>query len=310
MVENGVDDALFAMSQFLDATKQFIRFPQKERIERDVEYKRWTSWKIKEERYDLTELAQRIKEYVYSWKGWNRNEQEVLDVQLADLYWKQSKLGDTVVFLNGWMGGIYSFADFVGGWDKFSYLLIDEPKFVSEGLDVMFQRALEYARHLPDNLYTPAVFVGEDIAYKNGLIISPKLLREEFMPRLKKIVEVYHGKGLKVIFHSDGNLWDIMDDLVDCGIDALNPIESFAGMDIEKLRKRYPKLVLIGGIDCSELLPFGSPYGVRCTVKKAIEDSKYGYFVGSSSELHNEIPLVNILAMYTEVLRYLERITN
>jgi uroporphyrinogen decarboxylase len=130
------------------------------------------------------------------------------------------------------------------------------------------------------------------------------------MPRLKKIVEVYHGKGLKVIFHSDGNLWDIMDDLVDCGIDALNPIESFAGMDIEKLRKRYPKLVLIGGIDCSELLPFGSPYGVRCTVKKAIEDSKYGYFVGSSSELHNEIPLVNILAMYTEVLRYLERITN
>jgi uroporphyrinogen decarboxylase len=305
-VENGINDTLFAISQFLDATKQFIRFPQEERRENGIEYKRWTSWKLKEYN-DSIKLIQKVKDYIFSWKGWNENQQKILEDQLADLSWKQSRVGDTVIFLNGWMGGVYSFADFVGGWDNFSYLLADEPKLVREGLEVMFQVALEQAQHLPNNLSTPAVFVGEDIAYRNGPIVSPEFLKKEFMPRLKKIVDVYHSKGLKVIFHSDGNLWPIMDYLVDCGIDALNPIESSSGMDIGELRKKYPNLVLIGGIDCNQLLPFGPPYQIRQSVRKAIEESKYGYFVGSSSEIHNEIPLVNILAMYTEVLRCLEK---
>lgn len=304
--ENGIEDVFTAVKEFLDATKQFIRFPQEEGIRGDMVYKRWTVWKVREDK-DLNYAIDKVKGYINSYNGWGEEREKILKERLQDLEWKQKMAGETVIFLNGSMGGIYTFSDLVGGWDILSYMIVDTPELVEEGLEVMFQRALEDAEHLPDNLSTPAVFVGEDIAHKGGTIISPKLLKKWFMPRLKKITEVYHKKGLKVIFHSDGNLWDIMDDLVECGIDALNPIETSAGMDIEKLRKRYPKLVLIGGIDCNELLPFGSPYDVKCVVKKAIEKSKYGYFVGSSSELHNEIPLVNILAMYVEVLKCLER---
>lgn len=72
-------------------------------------------------------------------------------------------------------------------------------------------------------------------------------------------------------------------------------------MDIGKLRKRYPRLILIRGIDYSELLPRGTPEKIRKTARESIDKAKYGYFVGSSSELHNDIPSENVLAMLKEV---------
>ena len=88
---------------------------------------------------------------------------------------------------------------------------------------------------MPDNFHPLAVFVAEDIAYKSGLLFSPNFLRD------------------------DGNCWEVMDELVDCGIDGFNPIEVSAGMSVEKLRKRYPNLVLCGRIDASELMVHGTP---------------------------------------------------
>ena len=72
-------------------------------------------------------------------------------------------------------------------------------------------------------------------------------------------------------------------------------------MDIKAIRDRYPKLILVGGIDCSQLLPYGTPEEVTAATRQAISDARYGYFVGSSSELHMEVPLKNILAMVKTV---------
>lgn len=78
----------------------------------------------------------------------------------------------------------------------------------------------------------------------------------------------------------------ILNDLIECSIDGLNPLEPLAGMDIGKIKHRIgKKVVLIGNIDCSHLLPFGTTEEVRKEVKKTIE------VAASSSELHNEIPL-------------------
>src|SRR5680860_811667 len=79
-------------------------------------------------------------------------------------------------------------------------------------------------------------------------------------------------------------------------IDGLNPLEPLAGMDIGKIKRRVgEKVVLIGNIDCSHLLPFGTTEEVRKEVKKTIEvaASGSGFILASSSELHNEIPLEN-----------------
>lgn len=82
-------------------------------------------------------------------------------------------------------------------------------------------------------LWYCGVFISEDIAFRSSTITSPKILKKYFIPKLKRIVEIYHSEGLKVIFYSDDNLWDV--------IDALNPIGSCTSMDIEKLRKRCPE---------------------------------------------------------------------
>jgi len=113
------------------------------------------------------------------------------------------------------------------------------------------------------------------------------------------VVQAYHDKGIKVIFHSDGNLMEILDDLVECNIDGLNPLEPLSGMDIGKIKRRIgQKVVLIGNIDCSHLLPFGTTEEVRKEVRKTIEvaASGSGFILASSSELHNEIPFENIIA--------------
>lgn len=107
--------------------------------------------------------------------------------------------------------------------------------------------------------------------------------------------------GIKVIFHSDGNLWQILDDLLNAGIDGLNPIEPLAGMDLGKLKRRYGKrLVLVGGIDCSVLLPLGTPEQIHNAVKEAIRVAAPGggFFIGSSSEITPSTPLENVLAFF------------
>ncbi len=305
-IEDGKIITLKAMSKMLDATKQFMRFPQKEEIVEEngqlVERKRWTSWIVKSEEYDKERLIEKIKKIISSYNGWSKEHQVELEGRISDLKEKQAYMPDVTIFISGNCGGPYTLASYCGGFDKLSYLMADEPLLISEVLEVMFCESLDIIKHLPDKPLSPMVFVGEDIAYKGGLVFSPTFLRKEFFPRFKKIVEAYHKKGLKVMFHSDGNIMEIMDDLMDCGIDALNPIETMAGMNLKELRQRYSKLVLVGGIDCSSLLPYGSPSEIKEVVQQAIKDTKYGYFIGSSSEIHNEIPLENVIAMVNEII--------
>jgi len=163
---------------------------------------------------------------------------------------------------------------------------------------------VQWIEHLPDDHGIEAVFAGDDIAFKNGPLLSPKWFRKHYFRRFARIVKAYHRKGIRVNFHSDGNLTQIMDGLVEAGIDVLNPIETAAGMDIAYLHKRYPKLIFSGGIDVSGLLPFGTPQEVRDATVKAIEDSEGQIMIGSSTELQYTVPLDNFLAMRRAAMEY------
>ncbi len=143
----------------------------------------------------------------------------------------------------------------------------------------------------------PLLFYAVDIAAKNATIFSPASLRRLLFPRLAQVIAAFQQKGIRVLFHSDGNLWKVMDDLVAIGIDGLHPVEVNAGMDLVELRSRYPDLLLIGGIDCSTLLPFASPEEVAVEVRRAFQAAGPNYMVASTTELHNQIPLENIRAM-------------
>ena len=118
------------------------------------------------------------------------------------------------------------------------------------------------------------------------------------------ICQAVHRKGRKVLFHSDGNLWDILDDLVEAGIDLLHPVEPLAGMDPAQVHRRYPDLILCGTIDVSQLLPFGTEQEIIDQVVRNIEATEGRIMVGSSTEINNEVPLKNYLVLHETVLGY------
>ena len=110
--------------------------------------------------------------------------------------------------------------------------------------------------------------------------------------------DAWHEHGTKCLFHSDGYLMDVLDDLVAIEIDGLNPIETVAGMSLKAVRDRYPHLFLAGGIDMSQLLSNGTPEEVTEVCRQAIRDAYPGYFIGSTTEADNSCKTENLIAMY------------
>lgn len=144
------------------------------------------------------------------------------------------------------------------------------------------------------------IVLGDDYAGNNGPLMSPSLFERFILPRLKRFVDAIHEEGGYCVKHSDGNIEPILDMIVSTGVDGLNPLEPVAGMDIAAVKKRYGKHVcLIGNIDCTQLLPHGTPEEVRRVVKKCIEDAAYdgGFMLSSSNSIHAAVAPENYLAM-------------
>ncbi len=189
------------------------------------------------------------------------------------------------------------------GMELFVELLGDAPEMIEEWLEARLQAELRRVAAIADPELVPIVLTYDDIAHKTGPLFSPAWLRRLWVPRLKRLVEAWHSRDVICLFHSDGNLWMILDDLVSAGIDGLNPIETQAGMTVKEVRQRYPRLFLAGGIDVSQLLALGTPEQVREACQEAMRDTgRRGYYMGTTTELLWEIPLENALAMYASAL--------
>ena len=123
----------------------------------------------------------------------------------------------------------------------------------------------------------------------------------------RQIVDRAHEKGLKVVRHSDGNLWPLMDILLETGYDGINPLEPQAGMDIKKMKEYCgDKICLLGNIDCIDLLPSGTPDQVEQAVIQTIKDGAKdgGLIICSSNSLHPGVNPENCIAMFEAVRKH------
>jgi hypothetical protein len=209
----------------------------------------------------------------------------------------QAAIGDTIDLLAQQGVGLDDIRHEVG-MELYAYLEYDEPGLVSEFLEACTEHNLAVCHAIADASLSPCVLTYGDIACKERLLHSPEFLRREFFPRLKRLNDAWHEHGLKCLFHSDGYLMEVLDDLLAAGIDGLNPIETAAGMDLREVRQKVgSRLFLAGGIDMSQLLANGTPEEVREVCSQAIRDARPGYFIGSTTELDNSVRLDNVLAM-------------
>ena len=118
-----------------------------------------------------------------------------------------------------------------------------------------------------------------DLAGEQTLLMSPKHFREFVKPYEREIVEHSHRRGLKIVKHSDGNMWPILDDIMDMGFDGFHPIQPQC-MDIGEVKRHVAgKVCLLGNIDCRDLLPFGTEE----EVDKSVKNSKAAPGEGTSS---------------------------
>ena len=307
-VENGDRVKGVAIRRCLDMTRMPTgpRAPgiRKGELEADSRFpgivirdERWTSWIIERPWHDRASLVGWIKREIQG------AEQQVFDKAFADEFHArmdhfQSYFGDdTVQVVESGVGLTEMY--WVVGWEEFSYLLADEPALIEAWLDARHRAELRRVAAIADPGHICVALPYDDIAYKTSTLLSPKWLRKHWFPRLKQLVDAWHTRDIHCLFHSDGNLWPVMDDLVAAGIDGLNPIEVAAGMTVSEVRERYPHLFLTGGIDVSQLLPLGTPDEVRAACIENVKATDgIGYFLGSSTELHWEIPTENIMAMF------------
>ena len=191
------------------------------------------------------------------------------------------------------------------GWDDFTTLMFGYPDLLEEWLEARHQAELRRVAVIAHPEYIPIALPYDDIAYKTSTLVSPRWLRRFWTPRLKQLVDAWHSRDVLCLFHSDGDLWTVLDDLVAAGIDGINPLEVLAGMTPKAVRGKYPHLFLTGGIDVSQLLSLGAPDEVRAVCQQAIQDTGgLGYFMGSTTELHWDVKLENAVAMFETAWNY------
>lgn len=188
------------------------------------------------------------------------------------------------------------------GLDNFSYALLDNIKFVEDFLDMYVSWSARVIEHIKE-IGFDFVWCFDDIAFKSGPMFSPQIFRELFLPRMKITADACK---LPWIYHSDGNLMPVIDDLLTLGMNGLHPIEPRA-MDIYEVKANYGKRVcIVGNIDLHQTLTLGSREDVEQEVKDRIEKigKGGGYIISSSNTITSYCKIENVKAMIKSIEKY------
>lgn len=219
-----------------------------------------------------------------------------IDFSMFDAYHSLAPAGMKLIACHG---DIFRRVTELMGYETFCYALHEDPELV----EMMFQKvgSIIYAlfERAVEKPGVGAMWYCDDIAYSTGLLASPQALRRYAFPWYRKLARLAHDHGLPIIYHSDGVLWEVMDDLtLDIGFDALHPIEPKA-MDIVEVKRRVgDRVCVIGNIDV-DLLARGAPEEVAALTHKRIEELAPGggYVLGSSNTVPRYCRAENFRAM-------------
>ncbi|MCX6383515.1 MAG: hypothetical protein NTV16_03385 [Actinobacteria bacterium] len=204
---------------------------------------------------------------------------------------------------------IFETAWYMRGFEQFLMDLMinqDFAKVLMEKICSIQMRIDERCLELAGKYIQILKLAGDDLGGQEGPLISPEIFRQMIKPILCKRWEVIKSKFRKinpkgyVMFHSCGNIYPIIPDFIECGLDILDPIQKVKGMEIEKLKAEFGnKLTFHGAIDTQYLLPNGSPAEVRSEVKRIISilGKNGGYIAAPVHNLQADVPVENIIAL-------------
>jgi uroporphyrinogen decarboxylase len=211
------------------------------------------------------------------------------------------------------IGSVFEIAWQLRGMQLFLMDLVANPEMsryiMSRLADVHMENTRRVLELLGDRL--DMVYLYDDVATQTSLMISPDSWRAEVKPHYTRLVELAHSRGVPVMYHCDGAIYPLIPELIELGIDVLNPIQpDLEGMDPRQLKSEFgERLVFHGGIDIVRLLSQGTPEQVIAEVLDRVDvlGESGGYILCSAHHIQPDTPVENIVALYDVALRYRNR---
>jgi len=198
----------------------------------------------------------------------------------------------------GQYGDIFTMTWEMMGFETFSFALFENPELIKKLNDKIGNLVLSMFEYMAKSETVDVLWFSDDIAFTNALLMSPEVLDTYLFPWLKKIGDLAKKYNKPLIYHTDGILYDVFERIIECGVDAIHPIEPKA-MEIAEVKEKYgDKLSLIGSVDVDLL--------ARGTVDEVVERSIYniekagyngGYMLGSGNSIPDYVNYENYLAL-------------
>ena len=190
------------------------------------------------------------------------------------------------------------------GYERMLSDLALNPEIAEQIFEIPYNYHLTAAKKLTE-MGVDMIWIGDDVGAQNTMLISPKMWRRFFKPRMARFIAELKAINpqVKVAYHSDGNIYPIIPDLIEIGLDVLNPIQP-ASMDPVKLKQEYgDNLCFWGSIDEQHTLPFGSPSDVREEVLTRLRTigKNGGLILGPTHHVQLDTPMENFQALVNTV---------
>ncbi len=204
-----------------------------------------------------------------------------------------------------WIVGVTPTTIFESAWALRGYeqLMMDlalDPDKANRVLDIPFSYHKTVTQHLV-KMGVDMIWLGDDVGGQNAMLMSPKMWRQYFKPRMAELIASLRliNPAIKIAYHTDGVVYPIIPDLIEIGLDILNPIQPRA-MDPSRLKKEFGEnLSFWGSIDIQQTLPFGTPEQVRAEVISRLNNigKGGGLLIGPTHNLQLDTPIENFWAM-------------
>jgi len=185
------------------------------------------------------------------------------------------------------------------GFDAMLMDLMDEPEWAEELLERITTIQVRLAQRFV-SLGVDGGYFGDDYGAQRSMLFSPRVWREMFKPRLARMFAIFRDAGLPVILHSDGDIWDVLPDLIDIGLTCLNPVQPEIMEHTRLYREFGSKLSFYGGISTQTVLPTGTPDQIRGATAACVRDlapDGTGLILGPSHRMQSDIPAENVAIM-------------
>ena len=233
---------------------------------------------------------------------------ETIDIQKAVKEAKDVRSTDLAVYGGVWTS-VFTHSRQLIGEEKYLLSMVENPDLI----DRIIHKLTDLYIEANEALFSQCAkdidifYFGSDIGTQQSMFFGLEMFRRFFKPSLKRLTAHAKGFGLKVMFHTCGAVSGIIDDLIECDIDILDPVQvSARGMKPSELAQKFKgRIAFHGGISTQSTLPFGEPQIVREEVFETIKTlGPLGYIVAPEQHLIGDIPLTNIEEMYDVVRSY------